>query len=51
MRLKIGDLGLGNGKITDQIQTVSPEITDQNLKCHNEECKTGKKGYCVENDC
>ena len=29
-------------KKTDQIQTVSPEITDQNLKCHGEECKTEK---------
>ena len=28
---------------TDQIQTNSPENTDQNLKCHNEECKTEKR--------
>ena len=28
---------------TDQIQTISSEITDQNLKCHSKECKTEKK--------
>ena len=27
---------------TDQIQTASPENTDQNWKCHSEECKTEK---------
>ena len=27
-------------KKTDQIQTATPENTDQNLKCRSEECTT-----------
>jgi len=31
---------------TDQIQTATPENTDQNSKCHSEEC-TNERRYTV----